>query len=175
MAYTVCQHFRIDTSGYSFGYVTGWSSSREMTELKKSMETIQKTAAELIEKIEENIQKIRKERAVSPEMAQGTGERMRKALGTHETDRKQIENFRAETEKYFHKIDGMSVREIEQTAEEYILQKLAEWGVDAEYRGDIREDDLFGILHEDDLQIGGIEVDINPSAGSENGQLARQI
>ena len=201
VAYTVCQHFGIDTSDYSFAYVAGWSSGREMTELKKSMETIQKTAAELIDRIEETIQKIRKERAVPPELAQGTGERMRKALGTHETDRRQIENFRAETEKYFHKIDGMSVREIEQIVGEYIARKLAEWGVDAEllglavigsrcrgieseesdldivaeYRGDIREDDLFGILHEDGLQIGGIEADINPIKEAKTGTLASYL
>lgn len=201
VAYTVCQHFGIDTSDYSFGYVAGWSSGREMTELKKSMETIQKTAAELIEKIEENIQKIRKEREVSPEIVQKTGERMRETLGTYETDRKQIESFKAETEKYFHKIDGMNASEIEQTAKEYIVQKLAEWGVDAEllglsvigsrcrgvehdgsdldivaeYRGDIREDDLFGILHEDGLQIGGIEVDINPITETKTGTLASYL
>lgn len=201
VAYTVCQHFGIDTSDYSFAYVAGWSSGREMSELRKSMETIQKTASELIDRIEENIQKVRKERAVSPELAQGTGERMRKALGTHETDRRQIENFRAKTEKYFHKIDGMSVREIEQTVGEYIVRKLAEWGVDAEllglavigsrcrgvehegsdldivaeYRGDIREDDLFGILHEDGLQIGGIEADINPIKAAKTGTLASYL
>lgn len=201
VAYTVCQHFGIDTSDYSFGYVAGWSSGREMTELKKSMETIQKTAAELIEKIEENIQKIRKEREVSPEMAQKTGERMRETLGTYETDRKQIETFKEETEKCFHKIDGMNASEIEQTAREYIVHKLAEWGVDAEllglavigsrcrgiehdgsdldivaeYRGDIREDDLFGILHEDGMQIGGIEVDINPIKEAKTGTLASYL
>lgn len=201
VAYTVCQHFGIDTSDYSFGYVAGWSSGREMTELKKSMETIRKTAAELIEKIEENIQEIRKERDVSPEMAQKTGERMREVLGTYETDRKQIEIFKAETEQYFHKIDGMNAREIEQTAREYIVHKLTEGGVDAEllglavigsrcrgvehggsdldivaeYRGDIREDDLFGILHEDGLQIGGIEADINPITETKTGTLASYL
>lgn len=201
VAYTVCQHFGIDTSDYSFGYVAGWSSGREMTELKKSMETIQKTAADLIEKIEENIQKIRKEQEVSPEMSQRTGERIRETLGTYETDRKQIENFKAETEKCFHKIDGMNASEIEQTAREYIVHQLAEWGVDAEllglavigsrcrgiehdgsdldivaeYRGDIREDDLFGILHEDALQIGGIEVDINPIKEAKTGTLVSYL
>lgn len=201
VAYTVCQHFGIDTSDYSFGYVAGWSSGREMTELKKSMETIQKTAAELIEKIEENIQKIRKERDVSPEMAQKTGERIREVLETKETEKKQIGDFKAETEKCFHKIDGMCASEIEQTAREYIIQKIAEWGIDAEllglsvigsrcrgvehdgsdldivaeYRGDIREDDLFGILHEDGLQIGGIEVDINPIKEAKTGTLASYL
>ena len=33
VAYTVCQHFGLDTSEYSFGYVAGWSSGKEMTEI----------------------------------------------------------------------------------------------------------------------------------------------
>ena len=48
VAYTVCQHFGLDTSDYSFGYVAGWSSGKEMTELKASLETIQATAKEII-------------------------------------------------------------------------------------------------------------------------------
>ena len=51
VAYTVCQHFGLDTSDYSFGYVAGWSSGKEMTELKASLETIQTTAKELITEI----------------------------------------------------------------------------------------------------------------------------
>ena len=51
VAYTVCQHFGLDTSDYSFGYVAGWSSGKEMTELKASLETIQATAKELITEI----------------------------------------------------------------------------------------------------------------------------
>ena len=34
IAYTVCQHFGIDTSDYSFGYVAGWGSGKEFPELK---------------------------------------------------------------------------------------------------------------------------------------------
>ena len=52
VAYTVCQHFGIDTSDYSFGYIAGWSSSKETEELKQSLETIQKTASGLINDIE---------------------------------------------------------------------------------------------------------------------------
>ena len=44
VAYTVCQHFGIDTSDYSFGYIAGWSSGRDMKELKSSLDTIRKTA-----------------------------------------------------------------------------------------------------------------------------------
>ena len=46
VAYTVCQHFGIDTSEYSFGYIAGWSSGREKRELHGSMDTIRKTASE---------------------------------------------------------------------------------------------------------------------------------
>ena len=62
VAYTVCQHFGIDTSDYSFGYIAGWSSGKDVNELKQSLETIQKTATELITNIEDRIPKIRKEK-----------------------------------------------------------------------------------------------------------------
>ena len=52
VAYTVCKHFGIDTSDYSFGYIAGWSSGKDMKELKSSLDTIRKTASELITGIE---------------------------------------------------------------------------------------------------------------------------
>ena len=52
IAYVVCQHFGIDTSDYSFAYVTGWSRDKELPELKASLECISKTAAEMIDAIE---------------------------------------------------------------------------------------------------------------------------
>lgn len=55
VAYTVCQHFGIDTSDYSFGYIAGWSSGRETEELKQSLEVIRNTAAEFIDAIEEKL------------------------------------------------------------------------------------------------------------------------
>lgn len=57
VAYTVCQHFGIDTSEYSFGYIAAWGRGRKMEELKLSLDTIQKTASELITGIEERLQK----------------------------------------------------------------------------------------------------------------------
>lgn len=62
VAYTVCQHFGIDTSEYSFGYVAGWSSGKEMTELKESMDTIRMTASQLITGIEDALKEIKLER-----------------------------------------------------------------------------------------------------------------
>ena len=61
IAYTVCQHYGLDTSDYSFGYVAGWSAGRELTELKSSLETIRSTAAEIINSIDEHIAELQKE------------------------------------------------------------------------------------------------------------------
>ena len=63
IAYTVCQHFGIDTSDYSFGYIVGWSSGKEMPELKSSLDTIRRTSSELIKGIEAQLLEIDKERA----------------------------------------------------------------------------------------------------------------
>ena len=60
VAYTVCQHYGLDTSDYSFGYVAGWSSGRELSELKSSLETIRGAAAEIINSIDANIAELQK-------------------------------------------------------------------------------------------------------------------
>ena len=52
VAYAVCQHYGLDTSDYSFGYIAGWSSGKELAELKGSLETIRSTAANLIDTID---------------------------------------------------------------------------------------------------------------------------
>ena len=70
VAYTVCQHFGIDTSDYSFGYIAGWSSDRDMKELKSSLDTIRKTASELITGIEDRLAELQKNRAVEQEQKQ---------------------------------------------------------------------------------------------------------
>ena len=70
VAYTVCQHFGIDTSDYSFGYIAGWSSDQDMKELKSSLDTIRKTASELITGIEDRLAELQKDRAVEQEQKQ---------------------------------------------------------------------------------------------------------
>lgn len=62
VAFTVLSHFGIDTSEYSFGYIAGWSSDKDMAELKGSLDTIRKTSAELINKIEAQMMVLEKER-----------------------------------------------------------------------------------------------------------------
>lgn len=61
IAYTVCQHYGIDTSDYSFAYVAGWSHGKETPELKASLNTIRKTANEMIKEIDGHIAEINKE------------------------------------------------------------------------------------------------------------------
>ena len=70
VAYTVCQHYGLDTSDYSFGYVAGWSSGKELTELKASLETIRSTAAELIAEIDGHFAELQKDREQTVEQEQ---------------------------------------------------------------------------------------------------------
>lgn len=67
VSYTVCQHFGIDTSDYSFGYIAGWSSDRDTKELKFSLNTIRKTALELITGIEDRSAELQKDRLAEQE------------------------------------------------------------------------------------------------------------
>jgi hypothetical protein len=112
-----------------------------------------------------------------------------------------VKKFKEETEKWFHPIGGRNVRKVEETVSGYVNWKLENEGIDAkliglavigsrcrglehdgsdldivaEYRGDVREDVLFDILHEDGLQIGGIKVDINPITEEKTGTLASYL
>ena len=67
VAYTVCQRYGIETSDYSFGYIAGWSSDKETKELKGSLETIRKTAAEMIDSIDAKLKVLMAEKAQSAE------------------------------------------------------------------------------------------------------------
>ena len=58
VAYCVCSAFGVDTSEYSFPYIAGWSSGRDMKELKTSMDTIRKTAGEMIDELSDNLQEL---------------------------------------------------------------------------------------------------------------------
>lgn len=60
VAYTVCQHLGLDTSDYSFGYIAGWSSTRDTKELKASLERIRSASDELITEIDKNLDHFRK-------------------------------------------------------------------------------------------------------------------
>lgn len=62
VAYVVCNHFGLDTSDYSFNYVAGWSSDKEMPELRSSMDTIRLTSSQLIADITEKLLELQKTR-----------------------------------------------------------------------------------------------------------------
>ena len=70
VAFTVCSHFGIDTYEYTFGYIAGWSSGRDMKELKSSLDTIRRTASELITGIEEQLRELQRDREIMQEQSQ---------------------------------------------------------------------------------------------------------
>ena len=83
VAYTVCQHYGLDTSDYSFGYVAGWSSGRELAELKSSLETIRSAAADIINSIDGHIAELQKQHEAektAPDLAAAQEQQTEKAL-----------------------------------------------------------------------------------------------
>ena len=66
VAYVVTNHFGLDTSEYSFGYVAGWSSDRDIKELKGSMEIIKNTSSDLIQKLESKMLEIQMLKSKEP-------------------------------------------------------------------------------------------------------------
>lgn len=108
-----------------------------------------------------------------------------------------VTDFRRKTDEKFHQIDGMGAAEIESIVFDYIQSKIEENNLDAEivgvivsgsrcrglekvgsdldvvleYKGNVREDTLFDILHEDGMEIGGVKVDINPITEGKTGTL----
>ena len=67
VAYTVCQHYGLDTSDYSFGYVAGWSSGKDLKELRASLETLRATAHELITTIDGHLAELQRQRQAQQE------------------------------------------------------------------------------------------------------------
>lgn len=65
IAYTVSSYFGLDTSSYSFGYIAGWSSGKELSELRESMEVIKDTSKKMIEGIEEKLDGIRLSKTIN--------------------------------------------------------------------------------------------------------------
>ena len=114
---------------------------------------------------------------------------------------KVIADFREKTEEHFHPVDGMNAGEIEEMVSYYVLAKIIENDLNAQvenvilsgsrcrgiekigsdldvvvdYKGNIREDDFFNILHEDGFAIAGIAVDINPITEDKTGPLAEYL
>jgi hypothetical protein len=174
VAYTVCQHYGIETSEYSFGYIAGWSSGRDMKELRASMEVIRKEANSMITEIDGHLEELRQEKEQERSVAQN----IQNDLG----------------------LGGLSRGEVEQTVLAYAQEKLNEMGLGSEvqllgasvygsrsreglytdesdldvvisYSGEIREDSFFNALHEQPMELNGITIDINPISLERTGTL----
>ena len=64
IAYVVCQKFGLDTSDYSFPYLTSWASNSELSDLKDSLKVIQQTSMTIIDKIDEKIKEVDKKKGI---------------------------------------------------------------------------------------------------------------
>lgn len=65
VAFTVCNYYGIDTSDYSFGYVAGWSSDKDIKELKASLDTIRQTSQMIIAGIDQKLDAIKQSKQLS--------------------------------------------------------------------------------------------------------------
>ena len=101
VAYTVCQHYGLDTSDYSFGYVAGWSSGKELAELRGSLETIRSTAAEMINAIDGHFAELQKAQEKEKAQPQHEGSPEQKS----ETQAKDAPREKAAMPEYIYKIE----------------------------------------------------------------------
>lgn len=105
--------------------------------------------------------------------------------------------FKEKTDELFYKFDGYSATELELMVEKYVNDKILEYNLDVVLRdvvlsgsrcrgleysasdldfvvsflGKEREDVLFAILNEDEFDIDGVKVDINPIIVEKTGSL----
>ena len=70
VAYSVCSAFQIETSDYSFPYIAGWSSGRDMKELRSSMDTIRQTAGKMVDDLTEKLQQLLEEKILAMNVAE---------------------------------------------------------------------------------------------------------
>lgn len=115
-----------------------------------------------------------------------------------EQQKKMIAGFREKTETYFRPVEGMNATEVEDTVRDYLMDTIrrqdlliqigevmvygsrcrgtekstSDIDIVVEYKGDIREDDLFNLFHEDEFLLGNHKVDINPIQADKSGNIA---
>ena len=64
ISYVICQYYGIETDKNSLSYIASWSRDKDLKELKSSLETIRRTASELIDNIDEKFRQIAVERGI---------------------------------------------------------------------------------------------------------------
>lgn len=115
-----------------------------------------------------------------------------------EQQKKMIASFREKTETYFRPVEGMNATEVENAVRDYLMNTIrrqdlliqigevmvygsrcrgtekstSDIDIVVEYKGDIREDDLFNLFHEDEFLLGNHKVDINPIQADKFGNIA---
>ena len=112
VAYIVCQHFGIDTSDYSFGYIAGWSEGKGVDELRDSMQAIRDTAGEMINRVEgdlRNVEREEKKEVATPEKEPPKEER--KSLKAKLTEKKKEVAKKKDEKKQVLNKDGKGARE----------------------------------------------------------------
>jgi antirestriction protein ArdC len=67
ISFAVCAYYGIKTDENSFGYIASWSESKELSELKASLETINKTSSAMITDIDKHYAEVKKERGLDNE------------------------------------------------------------------------------------------------------------
>lgn len=151
IAYTVCRHFGLDTGEYSFGYVAAWAGNQETEVLKSCLETIRKESAEMIEIIEDVLQdKNRSINGVTPTEI--------------ETAAKE-----AVSEVLFDTAAQASVMDARVYGSYRLPGEARKVNVMVQYSGKEREDHVFNLVHEKNIEINGIKLDINPIREEKSG------
>lgn len=115
-----------------------------------------------------------------------------------EQQKKMIAGFREKTETYFRPVEGMNATEVEDAVRDYLMDTIrrqdlliqigevmvygsrcrgtekttSDIDIVVEYKGDIREDDLFNLFHEDEFLLENHKVDINPIQADKSGNIA---
>lgn len=74
ISFAVCAYYGIATGENSFGYIASWSKDKELSELRASLKTINKTASGLISDIDRNYAEIMKERGLDKVEPEQTAE-----------------------------------------------------------------------------------------------------
>ncbi len=185
VAYTVCQHYGIDTSDYSFGYIAGWSDGKEMKELRSSMEVIRREADSLIKEIDGYLADISREREQEAKITVDdvplTSENTEPAEALNGYSRKDIEEMvlaaaQAELEEMelSESVKLLGARVYGSRTRDGLFEEASDIDVVLSFdapNGVLYEDTFFNAINGNHLEIGGLSVDVNPISLQETGTL----
>lgn len=153
VAYVVCNHFGLDTSDYSFGYVATWAGEKETDKLKASLETIKKESFNIINTVEKVLEeRTREVNGIKPSEIESYA---------NEIVKEAIADLGYNSETIAARLYGVS-----RTSGENIKAKVM-----VEYDGPDREDTLFNCIHEKQVSLCGVSLDINPIKSSKSGSI----